>query len=66
MYDPAANCLTWTGAVSAGSTVTLRFKATLNMPSESVINLATINDGAGTILRRAVGGRYVFLPLIWR
>ena len=44
----------------------MRFKATLNVPSESVLNIVTIDDGAGTILRRAAGGRRVFLPVIWR
>ncbi len=66
LYDAATNSLKWTGEVGAGSTVTVRFKATLNVPSESVINFVTIDDGAGTILQRAAGGRSVFLPIILR
>jgi hypothetical protein len=30
------------------------------------MNSVTIDDGAGTILRRAAGGQRVFLPLLWR
>lgn len=66
LYEAVTNNLKWTGKVGAGSAVVLRFKATLSVPSESVINIVTIDDGAGTILRRAAGGRHVFLPLIWR
>jgi uncharacterized repeat protein (TIGR01451 family) len=66
LYDAATHSLKWTGAVAAGSTVAVRFKATLNVPIESVMNIVTIDDGAGTILQRAAGGRRVFLPVIWR
>jgi acyl dehydratase len=66
LYDSASNSLKWTGVVAAGDTVTVRFKATLNVPSESVINLVTIDDGAGSIFKRAAGGQSVFLPVIWR
>ena len=66
LYDSATNSLKWTGAVAGGDTITVRFKATLNVPSESVINLATIDDGAGMILTRAAGGRHVFLPVMLR
>jgi uncharacterized repeat protein (TIGR01451 family) len=66
LYDSASNSLKWTGVVAAGDTVTVRFKATLNVPSESVINLVTIDDGAGSIFKRVAGGRSVFLPVIWR
>ena len=66
LYDAATNSLKWTGRIEAGGTVMLRFQATLNVPSESVLNIVTIDDGAGTILRRAAGGRHIFLPLIWR
>jgi uncharacterized repeat protein (TIGR01451 family) len=66
LYDSASNSLKWTGGVAAGDTVTVRFRATLNVPSESVINFVTIDDGAGTIVQRATGGRKVFLPVILR
>jgi uncharacterized repeat protein (TIGR01451 family) len=66
LYDTATNSLKWTGNVAAGDTVSVRFKATLNVPSESVINVVAIDDGAGTILWRAAGGRQVFLPVILR
>jgi hypothetical protein len=66
LYDSATNSLKWTGAVAAGDTVTVRFKATLSVPSESVINLVAIDDGAGSLLWRAAGGRQVYLPVILR
>jgi uncharacterized repeat protein (TIGR01451 family) len=66
LYDSIINSLKWTGVVAAGDTVTVRFKAMLNVPSESVINLVTIDDGAGTILQRAAGGRQVFFPVMLR
>jgi uncharacterized repeat protein (TIGR01451 family) len=66
LYDSVSNSLKWTGAVAAGDTVAVRFKATLNVPSGSVINFVTIDDGAGTIVQRAAGGRKVFLPVILR
>jgi uncharacterized repeat protein (TIGR01451 family) len=66
LYEAGSNSIQWTGEVTAGATRVIRFKATLNVPSESVINFVTIDDGAGTIFRRAAGGRSVFLPLIWR
>jgi uncharacterized repeat protein (TIGR01451 family) len=66
LYDSATNSLKWTGAVATGDMVSVRFKATLNLPSESVINIVTIDDGAGTILQRVAGGRHVFLPVILR
>jgi uncharacterized repeat protein (TIGR01451 family) len=66
LYDSASKSIKWTGAVPAGHTVSVRFKATLNVPNDSVINLVTIDDGAGSILRRAVGGRRVYLPVILR
>ena len=66
LYEAATNRIKWTGAVGAGRTVALRFQATLNVPSESVLNSVTIDDGAGTIFQRLAGGRQVFLPLILR
>ena len=66
LYDAATNSLVWTGAVAAGRAVILRFNAALNVASDSVMNSVTIDDGAGTILRRAAGGQRVFLPLLWR
>ncbi len=66
LYDAATNSLVWTGAVAAGRAAILRFKAALNVASDSVMNSVTIDDGAGTILRRAAGGQRVFLPLLWR
>jgi uncharacterized repeat protein (TIGR01451 family) len=66
LYDAASNSIKWTDAVKGGSTVTLRFKVTLNVPNGSVINVVTIDDGIGTILQRAAGGRRLFLPLIRR
>jgi uncharacterized repeat protein (TIGR01451 family) len=66
LYDAATNSLKWTGAVAAGGTRIVRFKATLNVPGESVINLVTIDDGAGSILWRAAGGRQVYLPVLLR
>ncbi len=65
-YDSDSNSLKWTGAVAAGDMVTVRFKATLTLPGESVLNVVTIDDGAGAIMQRAAGGRRVFLPLILR
>ncbi len=66
LYDTASNSIKWTDAVKAAGTVTLRYKATLNVPSDSVINVVTLDGGTGTILRRVAGGRHVFLPLIRR
>ena len=64
LYDGATHSLKWTGAVAAGSAVIVRFIAALNVASDSVLNIVTIDDGAGTILRRAAGGQHVFLPLL--
>jgi hypothetical protein len=66
LYDATTNSLVWTGAVAAGRAIILRFKAALKVASDSVMNSVTIDDRAGSILRRAAGGKRVFLPLLWR
>jgi uncharacterized repeat protein (TIGR01451 family) len=66
LYDPATNSIKWTGAVAGTDAVSVRFKATLNVPSESVINVVTIDDGAGSIIQRVAGGRRVYLPVLLR
>jgi hypothetical protein len=63
LYDVATHSLKWTGAVAAGGAVIVRFIAALNVASDSVLNIVMIDDGAGTILRRAAGGQRVFLLL---
>jgi hypothetical protein len=66
LHDVAAHSPKWTGAVAAGGAAIVRFIPALNVASGSVLNIVTIDDGAGTILRRAAGGQRVFLPLLWR
>ncbi len=74
-YGEAGGVITWTGALSAGASATVRFSAEVSPPLSStetvaILNVAQVDDGrhAPFGLRAVVfiNPRQVFLPLILR
>ena len=64
LYDAGSNSVQWMGAIAPEGQVELRFQATI-MSSGAVINVATIDDGAGLIFERVAAiWQRVFLPVV--
>jgi len=71
-YGESGGVITWTGGVSTGSPVTIRYSVTLDpaiVEPRAVVNQAWIDDGAGEAIHRQatviVNGYSSYLPVVF-